>query len=159
MLHLDKEDAEIKKLAKNIQLNQKVIWIDGSGKSFTGLPDEYYHEALITGLEDFLKNGIIENEIYLKLKPGIKDPTENFLYHTLSKAGIKVHLLPDDIILECVFAISKDCTVIGNLSAALEYAHVFGHKAYSVYGKYKEQPKTYYDKMPGFWENVMKIKG
>jgi hypothetical protein len=45
--------------------------------------------------------------------------------------------MPNDLILEAFFMQSNNCKIIGVLTAALEYAHVFGHEVYSIYGLFE----------------------
>jgi hypothetical protein len=44
------------------------------------------------------------------------------------------------------------------MTSVLEYAHVFGHKTYSIYGLFEKQPPTFFDRMIGFWENIENLK-
>jgi hypothetical protein len=65
--------------------------------------------------------------------------------------------MPNDMIIEAFLIESNNCKVIGVLTSVLEYAHVFGHEVYSIYGLFEKQPPTFFDRMAGFWENIIKI--
>lgn len=151
-----RKDGQWNELAGNIALKDSIIWVDGSNNRFTGLDDSFYHDAVNTAI-DKLQTTLQGQTIYLKFRPGLKNAEEQFLYKALTKGGFKVEILPDQIILECVFLNATNCIVIGNLSSALFYAAIFGHKAYSIYSLFKSQPPTIFDQMPGYWHMVNRI--
>lgn len=152
------DNAEIFELAKRIVLEKEVIWIDGSNGRYTGLSEDYYNAAIDKAICSLKIKSKIKSRVYVKLRPGIKNVMENYLVSALTKQEIIVEVLPDDVILECLFMVSKNCYVLGNLTAALEYAHVFGHQSYSIYGLFEKRPPTYMDRMEGFWKNVKLLK-
>lgn len=153
-----KEDVNMLELAKGIQLSNEVIWVDGANGRYTGLPLSYYHEAIEKAIEIMKSKGIITNQVYVKLRPGIKNTEDIYLVAALQRAGLQVVVLPGDLVLEALFIASERCTIVGVLTSALEYAHVFGHTAYSIYSLFSEQPPTFLDRMDGFWENVQSLK-
>lgn len=146
----------IKKLAKGMILENEFIWIDGSNSRYTGLSNDYYHDAIDKAV-DIMKNQHSMKKIYLKLRPGLKNSKDVYIVNKLLKENIDISILPDDINLECLFISSKNCKVFGVLSAALEYAFVFGHESYSIYSLFDKQPPTYLDRMEGFWKNIKKL--
>jgi len=147
-------DKNILKLAGNFRLDNQVIWLDGSNSRFTKLPEKYYYDAIEKAVQVLKKKEIIKSKVYVKLRPGIKDYSQNKLVLILEKNKINIEVLPDDMILECLFMVSSNCHVVGTLTAALEYAHVFGHKAYSIYGLFEKKTSTFFDRMTGFWKNI-----
>jgi len=151
-------DVNIKKLAGGHFLNEATIWLDGSNGRYTGLEESYYYDAIKKAIPLMKEKGIIQDKVYVKLRPGIKDISTNTLVSILRSKGINVDVIPNDLILEAFFMQSNNCNVIGVLTAALEYAHVFGHKAYSIYGLFEKQPPTFFDRMTGFWENIENLK-
>jgi len=154
----DENNPEIFALAKEIRLKDEVIWIDGSNSRYTGLSEDYYHRAIERAIKVLQKRGELnKGRVFVKLRPGLKNVESNFLVKALKKASLSVEVLPDDMQLEALFIVSKNCCVIGVLTAALEYAHVFGHRSYSIYGLFEEQPPTFLDRMAGFWRNVEMI--
>lgn len=154
----DLKDENIALMSGNFQLENQVVWLDGSNARYTELSEEYYYNAIQKAI-DILKNrNVILSKVYVKLRPGIKDYNQNQLVKILIRNNIEVEVLPDEMILECFFMLSKNCHVIGTLTAALEYAYVFGHKAYSIYGLFAKQPPTFFDRMTGFWENIENLK-
>jgi len=154
----DPEDDNIAVMAGNYHLENEVVWLDGSNTRYTGLPEEMYHKAIQKGIDILKEKEIIQSKVYVKLRPGIQDYSTNKLVVILRRNGIEVEVLPNEMILECFFMLSKNCHVIGTLTAALEYAHVFGHNAYSIYGLFEKQPPTFFDRMTGFWENIENLK-
>ena len=76
----------------------------------------------------------------------------------LRENDIEVEVMQNDMIIEAFFMQSKNCKIIGVLTSVLEYAHVFGHEAYSIYGLFEKQPPTFFDRMTGFWENIENLK-
>ena len=158
LVKLPKEDTNIKKLAGGHFLNEATIWLDGSNGRYTGLEESYYYDAIKKAIPLMKEKGIIQDKVYVKLRPGIKDISTNTLVSILRSKGINVDVIPNDLILEAFFMQSNNCNVIGVLTAALEYAHVFGHKAYSIYGLFEKQPPTFFDRMTGFWENIENLK-
>lgn len=153
----DSTDPKIQEMAGRSGLKEEVIWIDGSNARFTGLTEDYYHEAIQKAIDKMKVSGIISKKVFVKLRPGLKDYSQNKLIGILRENNIEVEVLPDKMVLECLFICSKNCYVIGTLTSALEYAHVFGHKAYSVYDLFEKQPPTFFDRMTGFWKNVEKL--
>jgi hypothetical protein len=154
----DPNQQTIADLAGNVALSNEVVWIDGSNARYTGLSEDYYYDAIQKAIDKLKEKGVIKEKVYVKLRPGIKDYTQNKLVKLLKENELEVEALPGDMILECFFMRSSNCHVIGTLTAALEYAHVFGHKAYSVYGLFEKQPPTFFDRMTGFWENIENLK-
>jgi hypothetical protein len=138
-------------------LENEIIWIDGSNARYTRLDESYYYKAIDDALQR-LQQEMELSSIYVKLRPGLKDIDNNYLVAAIKRMGWRVNVLPDDMILECLFMTSRNCIVIGNLTAALEYAHVFGHKAYSIYSLFEKQAPTFLDRMEGFWKNVKSFK-
>jgi hypothetical protein len=151
-------DANIKKLAGDHYLNDATIWLDGSNSKYTGLEESYYHEAIKKAIPLLKEKGIIKDKVYAKLRPGIKDISTNKLVSILRENDLDVEVMPNDLILEAFFMQSNNCKIIGVLTAALEYAHVFGHEAYSIYGLFEKQPPTFFDRMTGFWQNIENLK-
>lgn len=156
ILSIDEKDPEILKMAGGIQLQDCVIWVDGSNSGFTGLDESIYHKAIDKTILK-LKNVLTEKKVHIKLRPGIKDYSSNYLYSALTKNNIEVNVMPDKLLLECVFISSSNCTVIGNLSSALFYAQIFGNKSYSIYSLFEKQVPTIFDKMPAYWDKVEKL--
>lgn len=150
-------DANVLKMAHGCQLTHEVIWIDGANGSFTGLPVEFYHRAIDKAIPKLKEMKVIQDRVHVKLRPGLKNVDDNYLVRKLEEQGIKVSVLPD-LVLESLFITSKNCAVIGVLSSALEYAHVFGHQAFSIYGLFDKQPPTFFDRMTGFWGNINKLE-
>lgn len=150
----DPDRAEMLQMALNIRLKEEVIWIDGSNGRYTGLPESFYHRAIEAAIDSLVKKGWLKDKLYVKLRPGIKDIRSNHLVRILQDRKFQVEVLPDGLVLESLFITSNNCVVVGTLTAALEYAHVFGHRAYSIYGLFEEQPPTFFDRMTGFWKNV-----
>lgn len=157
ILNIDSDSSDIKKMSASESLNNELIWIDGSAASFTNLPQNVYYEAIDKAVKKLIIDGKLPQHVYVKLRPGIKDSDDNYLVLCLKKNNRNVTLLPDQTVLEALFIVSSNCTVVGNLSTALEYAHVFGHKAYSIYSLFEKQPPTFFDRMDGFWKNVEKL--
>ncbi|MCH8567422.1 MAG: alpha-2,8-polysialyltransferase family protein [Balneolales bacterium] len=156
ILKPDQFDPLIGRLAKGVKLENEIIWIDGSNSRFTGLPEKYYYEATDKALA-ILKARYSPSKIYLKLRPGISDGKGVHIAEKLTEMSIKYEILPGNINLECLFIKSTNCKVVGVLTAALEYAYVFGHQAYSIYNLFEKQPPTFFDRMEGFWKNVKKL--
>ena len=147
-------DVNIKKLAGGHFLNEATIWLDGSNGRYTGLEESFYYDAINKAIPLLKEKGVIKDKVYVKLRPGIKDISTNKLVAILRENNITIDVMPNDLILEAFFMQSNNCNVIGVLTAALEYAHVFGHKAYSIYGLFEKQPPTFFDRMTGFWKNI-----
>lgn len=158
LLKPDVTKQAIKEMAGGIELSNEVIWIDGSNARYTGLPETYYHKAIDKAIRQLKKDEIIKSRVCVKLRPGLKDYSQNKLISILKGHNLTVEVLPDNMILECFFIRSTQCHVIGTLTSALEYAHVFGHKAYSIYGLFEQQPPTFFDRMTGFWENIENLR-
>jgi hypothetical protein len=153
-----KEDPNINKLAGGHFLNNATIWLDGSNGKFTGLDESYYYKAIEKAIPILKQKRIIKDKVYAKLRPGIKDFSTNKLVSILKANNIEVEVMPNDMIIEAFFIESNNCKVIGVLTSVLEYAHVFGHKAYSIYGLFEKQPPTFFDRMNGFWDNIENLK-
>lgn len=153
----DEEDENMLKLAAGTKLQHEIVWVDGSNNRYTGLSEQYYHDAIEKAIHRLEEKKLLKDKIYVKLRPGLKDVMSNHLVKTITKRGYKAIPLSDSMVLESFFIVSQNCIVLGTLSAALEYAHVFGHKAYSIYGLFEKQPPTFFDRMHGFWENVEKL--
>lgn len=153
-----KNDPHINQLAGGHALHNACIWLDGSNARYTGLDESYYHNAIEKAIPILKEKGVIKDKVYAKLRPGIKDLSNNKLVSILRANKVEVEVMPNDLILEAFFMQSSHCRVIGVLTAALEYAHVFGHKVYSIYGLFEKQPPTFFDRMTGFWKNVEQIK-
>ena len=151
-------DANIKKLAGDHYLNDATIWLDGSNARYTGLEESYYYDAIKKAIPLLKEKGVIKDKVYAKLRPGIKDISTNKLVSILRENGLEVEVMPNDLILEAFFIQSNNCKIIGVLTAALEYAHVFGHEVYSIYGLFEKQPPTFFDRMTGFWQNIENLK-
>lgn len=151
-------DVNIEKLAGGHYLNKATIWLDGSNSRYTGLKESYYYDAIKKAIPLLKEKGIIKDKVYVKLRPGIKDISTNKLVSILRANGVNIDVMPNDLILEAFFMQSNNCKIIGVLTAALEYAHVFGHKVYSIYGLFEKQPPTFFDRMTGFWENIENLK-
>lgn len=147
-------DAEIAKMAGNVSIEGSVIWVDGSNSRFTGLPEEDYHHAIDKAID---KLDLKSKRIYIKLRPGFTDYNANYLYRKLKGLGYEVEVLPDNLIIECVFINSQNCLVVGNLSSALFYAALAGHRAVSLYSLFQKRVPTYFDQMPGFWDKVEQL--
>ncbi len=147
------DDINLLAMACNITLSQSVIWIDGSNGRFTGLPESDYYHAIDKAIVKLKEQGKFKDEIYIKLRPKLS-PNNNYLINALKSNGVKYAVLPDDLVLEALFIVSDQCIVIGNLTSALEYAHCFGHEAYSIYSLFPEQKETFFDRMEGFWKNI-----
>jgi len=154
LLRPAKDDNNIKKLAGGHAYQNATIWLDGSNSRYTGLDESFYHAAIRKAVPILKEKGVIKDKVYAKLRPGIVDKSSNKLVSILSEFNIQVEVMPNDLILEAFFMQSENCNVIGVLTAALEYAHVFGHKVYSIYGLFDKQPPTFFDRMTGFWENI-----
>jgi hypothetical protein len=120
------------------------------------LPEDIYHNALKKAVAR-LKPQLEGKKIFVKLRPGENLYTSNFLYQLLVRNNLEVEVLPNNLIIECVFINSKNCLVIGNLSSALFYAAIYGHKAYSVYSLFEKKVSTYFDQMPGYWQMIKKL--
>jgi hypothetical protein len=151
------QSKELTAMAGNISLSNAVIWMDGSGKAFTQLPDEVYYRAIDRGIER-LQGVLSGRSVYVKLRPGLTDYSTNYLYQRLKEKGLDVSVMPNNLIIECVFANSSDCIVIGNLSSALFYANIFGHHSYSIYSLFDQKVSTVFDQMSGFWSKVEQLK-
>jgi len=93
----------------------------------------------------------------VKFRPGLLNPHDQYLYKALQKNDFQVHVLSDELILECIFLNSYNCLVVGNLSSALFYAGIFGHRVYSLYSLFEKQPPTIFDQMPGYWKVVKRL--
>ena len=148
---------DLDKMSAGYELNNEFIWIDGSNSRFTGLPEEVYHNAIDKAIEKLKHQLNNQDQINVKLRPGLKDPENNYLVSRLEKEGYAVNIMEDNMVIEAVLLKSEDCTVIGNLSSVLFYAAIFGHKAYSLYGLFEKKVFTYFDQMPGYWEKVEKL--
>ena len=148
-----KDDPNLKAMAVDTVLIGETIWIDGSNGRYTGLDEGFYHRAIEKSIPFLRSKGIISNTIYVKLRPK-EDESRNYLIQALKNAELEVKVLPGFTVLEALFAVSSSCKVIGTLSAALEYAHCFGHKTYSIYGFFEKRPPTFFDRMKGYWENT-----
>jgi hypothetical protein len=153
-----KEDANINKLAGGHFLNDSTIWLDGSNARYTGLEESYYYDAIKKAIPILKENGIIKDKVYAKLRPGIKDISTNKLVSILKANNIEVEVMPNDMIIEAFLIQSANCKIIGVMTSVLEYAHVFGHEAYSIYGLFEKQPPTFFDRMTGFWQNIENLK-
>lgn len=146
-------DHGINQLSKGLSYEDALIWVDGANERFTGLDLSYYHEAIDLAINKLGKK-LYNKRVVIKLRPGLKEYSKNYLFNALKKANVEVEVMRDDIVLEAVFLNSKNCTVLGNLSSALFYASIFGHQSYSIYSLYSKKVKTIFDDMPGFWENI-----
>jgi hypothetical protein len=151
-------DANIKKLAGGHFLNDSTIWLDGSNARYTGLEESYYYDAIKKAIPLLKEKGIIKDKVYAKLRPGIKDISTNKLVSILRENGLDVEVMPNDMIIEAFLIQSANCKIIGVMTSVLEYAHVFGHEAYSIYGLFEKQPPTFFDRMTGFWQNIENLK-
>jgi hypothetical protein len=158
MVKPPKDDANINKLAGGHFLNNATIWLDGSNAKYTGLEESYYHEAIKKAIPLLKEKGVIKDKVHVKLRPGIKDISANKLVSILRENDLEVEVMPNDMIIEAFFIESNNCKVIGVLTSVLEYAHVFGHEAYSIYGLFEKQPATFFDRMTGFWQNIENLK-
>ena len=158
LLKPSKNDKNIAILAGGHYLNDATIWLDGSNGKFTGLEESYYYDAIKKAIPLLKEKGIIKDKVYAKLRPGIKDISTNKLVSILRENDLDVEVMPNDLILEAFFIQSNNCKIIGVLTSALEYAHVFGHEAYSIYGLFEKQPPTFFDRMTGFWQNIENLK-
>lgn len=158
LVKLPKEDANIKKLAGGHFLNEATIWLDGSNARYTGLEESFYYDAINKAIPLLKEKGVIKDKVFVKLRPGIKDISTNKLVAILRENNINIDVMPNDLILEAFLMQSKNCKIIGVLTSVLEYAHVFGHKAYSIYGLFEKQPPTFFDRMTGFWKNIKNLK-
>lgn len=156
LLKLLPSTSDIQELAGNVSLADAVIWVDGSSSSFTGLNEQVYFDAIEKAIAK-RKTWLQEKPVFLKLRPGTKKYSDNYLYKALVREGVQVSVLPDNLIIEAIFVNSKNCIVIGNLTSALFYAAIFGHEAYSIYHLYDVRVKTIFDEMPGYWSQVQKI--
>ena len=143
-------------MAGNVALENTFIWVDGSNSRFTKQPDSVYHQAIDSAIE-LLEDRLKTNGVYIKLRPGTTNFQSNYLYSALTAKGISVNVLPDKLVLECVFIRSRSCTVVGNLSSSLFYARIFGHDSYSIYSLYEKRGPTIFDQMPGYWTVVKKL--
>jgi hypothetical protein len=150
-------NEELLSMAYGVSLKNEVIWIDGSNGRYTGLPESYYHRAIDKALEILKGNGLLNERVYVKLRPG-EDAGKNYLCAAIQKQGFKVELIPASTVLEALFIVSENCIVIGNLSAALEYAYCFGHEVYSIYSLFEKRVPTFFDRMDGFWEHTKLLK-
>ena len=155
-LKLSSDNASIKKLAGDISLIDTFVWIDGSNSNYTHLSDEIYYEAIDKGIEFFLEE-LRDKNVWLKFRPNDTGSKKSYLYNALVNKGVEVFVLPDNMVLECVFLNSDNCKVIGNLSSALFYAAIFGHQSYSIYSLYSQKKPTIFDKMPGYWQMVNQL--
>jgi hypothetical protein len=158
LLKPSKNDKNIAILAGGHYLNDATIWLDGSNARYTGLEESYYYDAIKKSIPLLKERGVIKDKVYAKLRPGMKDITTNKLVSILRENDLDVEFMPNDLILEAFFMQSNNCKIIGVLTAALEYAHVFGHEVYSIYGLFEKQPPTFFDRMTGFWENIENLK-
>jgi hypothetical protein len=153
-----KEDLNIKKLAGDLSLNNECIWLDGSNARYTGLDESYYRNAIQKAIPILRTNGALGKKVYVKLRPKEKNIEKNPLVSILKDHNIKVEVLPNNMIIEAFLMQSENCNVIGVMTSVLEYAHVFGHKSYSIYGLFEKQPPTFFDRMIGFWDNIENLK-
>ena len=151
-------DEKIADMAANFYLENQVIWLDGSNSRYTGLDESYYHDAVQKAIVILKNRNVIHKKVYVKLRPGIKDYSQNKLVSILKENGVEVEVMPDNMIIVCFFLLSKNCHVLGTLTSALEYAHIFGHKTYSIYGLFEKQPATFFDRMEGFWNNLENLR-
>jgi|AntRauTorckE5430_2_1112549.scaffolds.fasta_scaffold09154_2 hypothetical protein len=151
-------DTNIQKLAGGHFLNDSTIWLDGSNARYTGLEESYYYDAIKKAIPLLKEKGIIKDKVYAKLRPGIKDFSTNKLVSILKANNIEVEVMPNDMIIEAFLIQSENCKIIGVMTSVLEYAHVFGHEAYSIYGLFEKQPPTFFDRMTGFWQNIESLK-
>jgi len=158
ILKPNSEDPNIAIMAGNYHLENEVVWLDGSNGRYTGLSEDYYYAAIQKAIDILKKRRVIDKHVFVKLRPGIKNYEEIKLVSILMRNNIEVKVIPNNMILECFFMLSKSCHVVGTLTAALEYAHVFGHKTYSIYGLFDKQVPTIFDRMTGFWENLENLK-
>lgn len=150
----DPAAPEVQQMAAGIRLEKEIIWIDGSNGRYTGLSEDYYYRAIDRAILQLEKEKLLQKKVYVKLRPGVVDLQSNYLVKVLSDHGPQVEVLPDNVVLESLFITSSNCLVLGVLSAALEYAYVFGHQAYSIYGLFEKRPPTFFDRMTGFWQNI-----
>jgi hypothetical protein len=153
-----KGDANIKKLAGGHYLNDATIWLDGSNARYTGLEESYYYDAIKKAIPILKEKGIIKDKVYAKLRPGIKDISTNKLVSILRENSLEVEVMQNDMIIEAFLIQSANCKIIGVMTSVLEYAYVFGHDVYSIYGLFEKQPPTFFDRMNGFWENIENLK-
>jgi len=153
-----RKDPNINKLAGNHSVSDACIWLDGSNARYTGLEESYYYKAIEKAIHILKKRGVIKNKVYAKLRPDIKDTSNNALVKILKKNEIEVEIMQNDMIIEAFLMQSKHCSVIGVMTSVVQYAHAFGHKAYSIYGLFEKQPPTFFDRMTGFWENIENLK-
>ena len=151
-------DENIKKMAGGYALKNETIWLDGSNTRYTGLQESYYYDAIEKSIPILKASGVIENKVYVKLRPGSMDYSSNKLIQILHAHEIEVDVMSSDLVLEAVFIRSEKCNVIGVLTSSLEYAYIFGHQAYSIYGLFEKQPSTFFDRMTGFLGNITILK-
>lgn len=155
VLHLEKNE-ELNRLAGNVSLKYDIIWVDGSNSRYTGLPESAYHDAIDRAIK-LLHDELASKRVFVKFRPGLLNPHDQYLYKALQKNDFQVHVLSDELILECIFLNSYNCLVVGNLSSALFYAGIFGHRVYSLYSLFEKQPPTIFDQMPGYWKVVKRL--
>lgn len=158
VLKFENNDPNIEKLAGGYAYQHQTIWLDGSNARYTGLDESYYHQAIHQAIPILKAKEVIKDKVYVKLRPGIKDVDSNQLVAILKFHGIEVEVMPNDMIIEAFLIQSSKCHVIGVMTSVLEYAHVFGHKAYSIYSLFEKQPPTFFDRMTGMWENIERLK-
>jgi hypothetical protein len=149
-----KDDPDVKSMALNTVLVNETIWIDGSNGRYTGLDESYYYRAIDKAIPLLKERGILNSRVYVKLRFN-ENESNNYLINALKHSSIKeIIILPNFSVLEALFAVSSSCNVIGTLSSALEYAHCFGHKSYSIYSLFEKRSKTFFDRMDGYWNDV-----
>ena len=59
--------------------------------------------------------GIIKDKVHAKLRPGIKNISNNKLVSILRENDIEVEVMQNDMIIEAFFMQSKNCKIIGVL--------------------------------------------
>jgi hypothetical protein len=156
ILKPDRNSELIQLLTQNIQLRNEVIWIEGSYGKVYGFTEEQYNSAMNKAVDKLQEMGILQNKVYVKLRPGDEDPNNNKLVKLLKSKACETIVLPNNIVIEALFIVSEDCSVIGALSSALEFAHIYGHKAYSFFSLFENPHPSFYDRIGGYWENVKK---
>lgn len=129
-----------------------MVWVETNLTLF-GLDKKYYYEALLKVVEDL---PFKKKTQYVKLRQKQK-ASESPIVEVLKKKGITVKCLPNDLIMECVLAISKNCTLIGIVSSVLFYGSKLGHKSFSIYDLLENRPKTIFDDWDFLWNRVEKF--
>jgi hypothetical protein len=133
-----------------------ILWIEDSFYFHYDMDVNFYKQALRLGIEQ-IKSEYPEKKVSVKLRPNQLE-SDSPVIEVLRELNLNYRLLNDAVVLESLLLFSKDNIVVGNVSALLFYASVFGHKSFSIFDFIPHKPSSPYDGLEVFWNKVERLK-